>query len=98
MEFSIEQEIRDLDPGTYRLSVYAQGGNVSGDSVMELYASAGGVEQKVSFMVTTYADWKNPAIDEIKVTDGTVTIGVRIKCNANGWGTLDDFALYKISD
>jgi len=98
MEFSIEQEITDLEPGTYQLSVYAQGGDVKEGSVMELYAITGGKEQKVSFMVTTYADWKNPTIPEIQVTDGTLTIGARVKCNAYGWGTLDDFTLYKISD
>ena len=98
MDFSVEQELNDLEPGTYQLSVYAQGGNITEDSVMELYAVTNGEEQKVPFMVTTYADWKNPAVPAIRVTDGTLTIGVRIKCNANGWGTLDDFALYKISD
>lgn len=98
MEFSIEQEFADLEPGTYQLSAYAQGGDLSSDSVMELYAAANGEEQTATFMMTTYADWKNPTISEIKVVDGTLTIGVRMKCNAKSWGTVDDFALYRISD
>ena len=98
MEFSIEQELGDLEPGTYQLSVYSQGGDISPDSVMELYAITNGEEQNVSFMVTTYGDWKNPTIPEIKVTDGTLTIGVRIKCNAKSWGTVDDFTLNRVSD
>lgn len=98
MEFSIEQEFTDLEPGTYQLSAFSQGGDMKQDSVLELYAVVGSDEQKVSFMLTTYADWKNPTIPEIKVTDGTLTIGVRMKCNAGSWGTVDDFALHRISD
>ena len=98
MEFSIEQEFTDLEPGTYQLFAYAQGGDMANDAEMELYAVTNGEEQTDSFMMTTYADWKNPTIPEIKVTDGTLTIGVRIKCNAKSWGTVDDFTLNRISD
>ena len=98
MDFSIEQEFTDLEAGTYRLSVFAQGGDVSADAEMELYAVTSDGEQTESFMVTTYNDWKNPTIPEIQVTDGTLTIGVRMKCNVNSWGTVDDFTLNKISD
>ena len=98
MEFSIEQEFTALEPGTYQLSVYAQGGDMSDDSELELYAITSDGEQTASFMVTTWADWKNPTIPEIKVNDGTLTIGVRMKCNAASWGTVDDFTLNKISE
>ena len=98
MDFSIEQKLSDLEPGTYQLSVYAQGGDMSEDSVLELYAIVDGEELSDSFMLTTWADWKNPVIPEITVTDGTLTIGVRMKCNAKSWGTVDDFTLNKISD
>lgn len=37
-------------------------------------------------------------ISEIKVADGKLIIGVRISTNAASWGTVDDFALYKIAD
>ena len=98
MDFSIEQEFTDLEAGTYRLSVFAQGGDMSADAEMELYAVTSDGEQTQSFMVTTYNDWKNPTIPEIQVTDGTLTIGVRMKCNVSSWGTVDDFTLNKISD
>ncbi|MBP3477274.1 MAG: glycosyl hydrolase 53 family protein [Lachnospiraceae bacterium] len=98
MEFSIEQEFTDLEPGTYQLSAYAQGGDMSEDSELELYAVADGAEQTASFMVAGWANWQTPTIPEITVTDGTLTIGVRMKCNAASWGTVDDFTLNKISD
>ena len=98
MDFSIEQSFTDLEPGTYELSAFSQGGDLSDDASMELYALVNGRELTSPFKLTTYADWQNPAIPEIKVTDGSLTIGVRYKCNVNSWGTLDDVTLYKIAE
>lgn len=98
MEFAIEQEITNLEPGTYQLTAYAQGGDMSEDSDLELYAVSGGEEQTASFMVAGWANWQDPSIPEITVTDGTLTIGVRMKCNAKSWGTVDDFTLNKVAD
>ncbi|MEE0920817.1 MAG: glycosyl hydrolase 53 family protein [Lachnospiraceae bacterium] len=98
MDFSIEQELTDLEPGTYQLIVYAQGGDMSDAASMELYAVAGGEEMTESFMVTGWADWKNPTISNIKISDSNLRFGVRMKCNAKSWGTVDDFTLNKISD
>lgn len=100
MDFSIEQTITDLKAGTYQLSAYAQGGDVADDADMELYAAVNGKEvDPASFVLTTWADWKLPTINDIKIADGdTLTIGVRMKCNAGAWGTMDDFELNRISD
>lgn len=98
MDFSIEQSFTDLEPGTYELSAFSQGGDLSDDASMELYAMVDGRELTAPFKLTTYADWQNPVIPEIKVTDGSLTIGVRYKCNVNSWGTLDDVTLYKIAE
>lgn len=98
MEFSIEQKFTDLEPGTYYLTAYSQGGDANGDATFELYAVTSEGELAEPFKLTTYIDWKNPTIPAISVEDGNLTIGVRIKTNAASWGTVDDFALYKISD
>ena len=98
MEFSIEQSFTDLEPGTYELSAFSQGGDLSSDASMELYAVVDGTELTDPFMLTTYADWQNPTVSGIKVTDGTLTIGVRYQCNMNSWGTLDDVTLNRVGD
>lgn len=98
MDFSIEQSFTDLEPGTYELSAFSQGGDLSDDAYMDLYALVDGKELTAPFMLTTYADWQNPAIPEIKVTDGSLTIGVRYKCNVNSWGTLDDVTLNRVGE
>lgn len=100
MDFAIEQEITDLEAGSYRLSAFAQGGDMEESSDLELYALVNGEEAAAeSFMLTSWADWKEPVINDIKINDGdTLTIGVRMKCNTGSWGTVDDFTLNKISD
>ncbi len=98
MDFSIEQEFTDLEAGTYQLMTYAQGGDLTEGAAMELYAMTSDGEQTEPFMVTTYKDWKNPTIPQIKVSDGSLTIGVRIRCNPLSWGTVDDFVLNRVSD
>lgn len=98
MDFSIEQSFTDLEPGTYELSAFSQGGDLSADASMELYAVVDGTELTDSFMLTTYADWQNPTVSGIQVTDGTLTIGVRYHCNVNSWGTLDDVTLNRVGD
>ena len=80
------------------MSVFSQGGDMSSDASMELYAVTADGGQTAPFMLTTYNDWQNPTIREIKVTDGTVKIGVRFQCNVGSWGTVDDFTLNRISD
>lgn len=98
MDFSIEQSFTDLEPVTYELSAFSQGGDLSSDASMELYAIVDDIVLADPFMLTTYADWQNPTISGIKVTDGTLTIGVRYQCNMNSWGTLDDVTLNRVGD
>ena len=98
MDFSIEQSFTDLEPGTHELSAFSQGGDLAADASMELYAVVDGKELTVPFMLTTYADWQNPTVSGIKVTDGTLTIGVRYQCNKNSWGTLDDLTLHRVGN
>ena len=100
MDFSICQTLTDLPAGTYQLFAFAQGGDMESTSNLELYAVINGEEiGSDAFMLTTWTDWKQPKVDNIWIGDGdTLTIGVRMKCNANSWGTIDDFTLNRISD
>ncbi len=98
MDFSIEQVVTGLEPGTYELSVFSQGGDMSSSAVLELYAAADGQEYTQSFELTGYADWKEPSVTEIKLAGDSMVIGVRMKCNGGSWGTVDDFTLNRIGD
>lgn len=96
MDFSIEQKFTDLEPGTYELKAYFQGGDIDSTAKMELYASVGDDVASDAFTAEGYGNWQEPKISAIKVTDGTLTIGMHIQCKAKGWGTADDFILNKV--
>lgn len=98
MDFSIEQEVTGLEPGTYQLSAFSQGGDMLSSSVLELYAIADGQEYTQQFELTGYADWKEPAVTDIKLTGDTIVVGVRMKCNGGSCGTVDDFTLNRVGE
>lgn len=98
MDFSIEQEVTGLEPGTYQLSAFSQGGDMLSSSVLEVYAIADGQEYTQQFELTGYADWKEPTVTDIKLTGDTIVVGVRMKCNGGSWGTVDDFTLNRVGE
>lgn len=92
VDFKVEQEIRNLKPGSYKFSIFMQGGDANNQE-MSIYAIADGVTYTQEAGVDGWANWKNPIIENIKVESGTVIVGASIKCDPKGWGTLDDFYL-----
>ncbi|MEH7482829.1 glycosyl hydrolase 53 family protein [Neobacillus drentensis] len=97
VDFRVEQTISGLKPGYYNLSMFLQGGDAV-DPVMDLYAKTGGKELKVDTGVNGWVNWSNPELENILVTDGTLTIGANIKANGGAWGSLDDFYLYRVNN
>ena len=95
VDFTIEQEITGLEPGSYHFSIFLQGGDVS-NPTMRIYAISDGVTYQTEATVDGWANWQNPRIENIKTESGTVIIGAAIQCDAKGWGTLDDFYLSSV--
>lgn len=99
MEFSLEQTVTGLPSGTYTLEAYAQGGDTDESASFVLYArTSDGEEKTCPYTLTSYRDWQHPVVEGIGVTDGTLTIGIRAKTNAQSWGTVDDFGLYQTEE
>ncbi|MCR5556864.1 MAG: glycosyl hydrolase 53 family protein [Butyrivibrio sp.] len=99
VDFEVKQELKDIPAGTYSLQCFAQGGDTSEDSELTLIVVVNGKEYTEPFMVTNWAEWKNPVISDIKIATGdTVTIGVHYISNKGSWGTVDDFILEKTGD
>jgi arabinogalactan endo-1,4-beta-galactosidase len=92
VDFTIEQEVKNLKPGNYNFSIFLQGGDAN-NPVMSIYAIADGQTYTLDTNVNGWANWVNPKIENIKVESGTVIVGAAIKCDPKGWGTLDDFFL-----
>ncbi|WP_405112922.1 glycosyl hydrolase 53 family protein [Paenibacillus sp. FSL K6-1217] len=88
-EFQVSQTVTGLENGTYQLSAWVSG--VGGEETAEIFAG----HQKQQFVNTGWQQWSNPTIDNIEVTDGTLTLGANLKYAGDKWGNLDDFKLVK---
>lgn len=93
--FSVEQTVTELAPGIYKFSLAMHGGDAK-NQVMYIYAISGGKEYRAEAKVDGWRNFFYPTIAEIPVSDGKVTVGASIACDANGWGSLDDFSLSPI--
>jgi len=96
VEFTAQQTVTGLKPGTYSFSVFLQGGDAV-NAEMYIYAYTSENEYRADTDVDGWVKWRQPKIDEITVTDGEITVGVYIKCGG-GWGTMDDFQLCPVDN
>lgn len=92
VDFTIEQEIKNLDSGYYNFSINLQGGDANNTN-MYIYVVVDGETFITETTVDGWANWMNPTIENIYIPNGTVTVGAAIQCDPKGWGTLDDFSL-----
>jgi len=96
-EFKVEQTISDLEAGEYTLQAQIQGGDVGDDAQIVLYAIVNGVTyESTSVTLDGWINWQVPVVKDIPLDGASdITVGMRVKCAAKGWGTMDDFYLYK---
>lgn len=91
-EASIYQQLNGLSSGTYKLTAWVKAGGTHTDS--ELYVKNGGTQLKQS-IPGALSDWTKVTIDNIKVTDGKLEIGIYDKAEANAWLNVDHVKLRK---
>ena len=103
LHFTIEQDITITAAGTYRLSAFITGGNAGANAVIFTYVLVNGTEAARSAAASTlpgWQNWNNPVVD-VQVNEGdVVTIGASLDFPNNtggAWGTLDDFAFFRVS-
>ena len=92
VDCTIEQTITGLKPGKYKFYLSIHGGGCTSQNIT-IYAKADGKEYSAPATISEWQVVTQPAIAEITVTDGTVTIGAHVITSAGGWGNLDDFVL-----
>lgn len=95
--FNVEQTISGLAAGSYHLSANIQGGDVGSDADIYLYAIVNGEMQKSEpVKLSGWVNWQIPEIEGIELDGSTdIIIGMHVSSIAKGWGTIDDFYLYK---
>ncbi|MCR5766987.1 MAG: glycosyl hydrolase 53 family protein [Lachnospiraceae bacterium] len=95
VNMTCEQTVDGLEAGTYSFSVKAQGGDVGDSAEMFIFVQDGDTVYRQNFTVDGWVNWKNPKINDIRISGGSLKIGVCVKTAAKGWGTIDDFYLCK---
>ena len=99
LNFSIEQDFTNLDPGIYAYEVFITGGDAGTGSEIFIYVLVNGEEIMREYTsLPGWNNWNNPTM-QIEVAEGdTVTIGASLYFpnTAGAWGTLDDFFLYLV--
>lgn len=97
LDFSVEQTITGLAEGTYTFNANIQGGDVGSAAQIYLYAIVGETTyQSEPVKLQGWVNWQVPEIKGLAVDGNTdVTIGMHVTAAAKGWGTMDDFYLYK---
>ncbi|MEK3685064.1 glycosyl hydrolase 53 family protein [Paenibacillus sp. FSL R10-2736] len=91
------QTLTALENGIYMLTAWSQG---AGDETKnQLYALNG----EKTLLSSSFANkgwnvWNQAVVENIKVTDGTLKIGISLEGNAKDWGSYDDIVLVKTGD
>ena len=98
--FTVSQTISGLAAGDYTLNANIQGGDVGSNAEIYLYAIVDGQEYRSdNVTLAGWVQWQTPQITDISLAEGQdITIGMTVKCAAKGWGTMDDFYLFKQLD
>lgn len=95
-EFSVEQTVSSLAAGKYTITANIQGGDVGSDAEIYLYAIVNGTTYKSEVTLEGWCNWQSPEIKDIELNGSEdITIGMYVKSAGGGWGTMDDFYLYK---
>ena len=97
VDFSLQQEVRDLPSGTYKYSISIMGGD-GGATDIAAYVLIDGEEVSAApLAITAYNEWHTAEIRDIRVEEGQqLTVGIRVKCQGAGsgaWGKIDDAKL-----
>lgn len=95
VEFTLEQEVKDLKSGKYNYSISIMGGDGGATEIYAYVKINGEIVYKQSTEITVYDEWHTATISGIEYSEGdTITVGIYVKCaGPNAWGKIDDAML-----
>ena len=102
VEFTLEQEVKDLPEGTYRFSVSIMGGDC-GDTEIYAYVKENGQETGRSepIPIRGFGNWNAGVVPKIEHKSGDLlTVGIYVRCSGAGngaWGKIDDALLNSVA-
>lgn len=97
VEFTMEQEVSNLEAGPYKYTVSIMGGDAGTHEVYAYVKRNGEIIEKKSMKITAYGQWDTAEIAGIQISENdTICCGIYVKCAGSGngaWGKIDDAAL-----
>ena len=99
VNFTLEQEVRDLPAGAYRYSISIMGGDGGVTEIFAYVKCNGETVATAPLRITSYGNWETALLKGIECGEGDVlTAGISVKCQGSGggaWGKIDDALLNK---
>ncbi len=100
VEFSLEQDVKDLKEGSYKFSISIMGGDGGKTEIYAYVKINDEVIAKAPMNITVYNSWDTGMIDRFKY-DGVsdLKVGIYVKCEGDGngaWGKIDDALLNSV--
>ncbi len=95
VEFTLEQEVKELKSGLYDYSISIMGGD-GGETEIYAYVKINGeTVSTAATQITVYNEWHTATIAGIDYTEGdSIVVGIYVKCaGPNAWGKIDDASL-----
>lgn len=90
----VYQRVTGLTNGTYTLSVSYQSGNVANTNGAYIYADPDAKEaSRIKANIKATNNWEKVTISNIKVTNGTVAVGIYADAKESYWASFDDVTL-----
>ena len=97
VEFNMEQEVTDLESGTYKYSISIMGGDAGEHEIYAYVKVNDEIVQKKSMKITSYGQWDTAQIEGISISENDrICLGIYVKCAGSGngsWGKIDDALL-----
>ena len=100
VEFTLEQEVKDLPSGKYNYSISIMGGDGGATEIYAYVKINGETVHKEMTEITVYDEWHTATINGIEYNAGdNITVGIYVRCSGpNAWGKIDDAMLNSVKE
>ncbi len=94
VDFTLEQEVKNLSSGTYKFSISIMGGDAGETAIFAYVKINGQIVKQAELSITSYGSWDTATVSGIEYKEGdTISVGIAVKCQGSGngaWGKIDD--------
>ncbi len=100
VEFTLEQEVKNLKSGKYTYSISIMGGDGGATEIYAYVKINGQIAARADTQITVYDEWHTAVVENIEYTEGdSITVGIYVKCaGPNAWGKIDDAMLNSVKE